>query len=82
MRTDDALGRLGGDEFGLLLPHTDGDAAERVARRVAEQLGGPGVSHGVARYPEDGITAAAVYAAADRRLYEVKRTRTATPTPA
>ncbi len=32
------MGRLGGDEFGLLLPGMDGEAAEAFAERIREQL--------------------------------------------
>jgi diguanylate cyclase (GGDEF)-like protein len=38
MRELDALGRLGGEEFCLLLPHTGLDDASRVAQRMCEAL--------------------------------------------
>ncbi|HYN86864.1 MAG TPA: GGDEF domain-containing protein [Pyrinomonadaceae bacterium] len=38
VRTIDVVARLGGDEFAVLLPETDGGAAEVVIRRVRRQL--------------------------------------------
>jgi diguanylate cyclase (GGDEF)-like protein len=34
----DVAARYGGDEFVLLLPHTNGDEAQRVAERIREQF--------------------------------------------
>lgn len=38
LRPTDAVGRVGGDEFVLILPETDGDTAARVLRRVRSEL--------------------------------------------
>ena len=42
LRREDTLGRLGGEEFGILFPATDHDAAmvvlQRIARRLARQV--------------------------------------------
>lgn len=37
LRDGDALGRLGGEEFGVLLPNTDTDVAIKIAMRLREQ---------------------------------------------
>ena len=39
LRTTDIAGRVGGDEFLVLLPDTDIEAAERLAERVQETVG-------------------------------------------
>jgi diguanylate cyclase (GGDEF)-like protein len=85
LRASDVAARYGGDEFAVILPDTDRDAAERVANRILETFAsegfraearGPvpvGVSIGVATQPPDGRTAQALIAAADAALYTVKR---------
>ena len=37
LRDGDALGRLGGEEFGVLLPNTDTEVAIKIANRLREQ---------------------------------------------
>jgi diguanylate cyclase len=72
--TDDTF-RVGGDEFAVLMPHTEPIDAVPAARRLARQItdccphSGVGVSYGVA--PAAGDPAAA-HAAADMRLREAK----------
>ncbi|MDP3723560.1 MAG: diguanylate cyclase, partial [Candidatus Omnitrophota bacterium] len=85
-RGSEVVGRYGGDEFLLLLPETGPVEAvvmaERLRRAVAAfpfavteaQHSVPvTVTIGLAVYPEDGATAEALIAQADRRLYEGKR---------
>jgi diguanylate cyclase (GGDEF)-like protein len=85
-RGSEAVGRYGGDEFLLLLPETGPvDAAvtaERLRRTVAAfPFAGAEaslpiavtVTIGLAAFPEDGTTAQALIAQADRRLYDGKR---------
>jgi diguanylate cyclase (GGDEF)-like protein len=79
-RADDVVGRLGGDELGLLLGEQSAEGAASVAtrirtevvkRREAMGLRTPwGLTIGTAAYPRDGGTAEELLAAADRRLYE------------
>jgi diguanylate cyclase (GGDEF)-like protein len=38
LRKGDSLGRLGGEEFGIILPHTDSSQALEVANKLREQI--------------------------------------------
>ncbi|WP_187368966.1 GGDEF domain-containing protein [Baekduia soli] len=71
------VGRMGGDEFALVLPHADQRATERAAaevqRRVRESGVGSTVSVGVATAPLHGDGDAALMLAADAALYAAKR---------
>lgn len=81
----DCAFRLGGDEFALLLPGPIGRAGiAAVTRRIAVALqqpfrlpsgtdARPRVSLGVAVYPDDGESAAALLRGADRRMYQHKQ---------
>jgi two-component system, cell cycle response regulator len=85
LRTPDVAARYGGDEFGVILPHTQPEGALRVCERIrkaVEQLavnaGDAPVSVtstlGVADYPAEGIsTAEELIHAADEALYGAKR---------
>jgi diguanylate cyclase (GGDEF)-like protein len=80
VRTEDAVGRLGGDELALLLTGQSGNGAEAVVQRIQAQL--PAcreamaigtdwdVTIGTASYPADGDTFEQLVSTADRRLYE------------
>jgi diguanylate cyclase (GGDEF)-like protein len=78
-RQTDELGRWGGDEFLIVCPETDLDAARVVAERVRAAIasrpaaGGRAVtvSLGVAEL-EEGDTAASLLRRADRALYDAK----------
>jgi len=85
LRVCDVLGRVGGDEFVVLLPHTDQRGAkvvaDRLVRAVADyslETGDQGTisfvrtSVGVAVYPDDGDTMESVVKAADAAVYEAK----------
>jgi len=38
LRKQDALGRVGGEEFSIILPHTDADEAIQLAARIQQEL--------------------------------------------
>jgi diguanylate cyclase (GGDEF)-like protein len=75
-RETDAVGRLGGDEFGALLieagPETAGSFLSRLHGRLPE---GVSASAGAAFLPTDAAEPAGLLQAADRRLYADKRAR-------
>jgi len=83
LRQEDVLGRLGGDEFGVLLPYCGLEAAERIAeglREAAEsfRLAWDGavyqvtLSIGIAPISRDSGDFEAVRAAADEACYQAK----------
>ncbi|MDP1819010.1 MAG: GGDEF domain-containing protein [Acidimicrobiales bacterium] len=80
LRSIDSVGRLGGDEFGLVLVGADARDADSILRRLVASLGARpsgvgdlGASYGTARRPSDGTTCEQLVAVADRRLYDAKR---------
>jgi diguanylate cyclase (GGDEF)-like protein len=85
VRTSDMVARYGGDEFVVLMPDTSLEYASQVARRVVAGIVerrhtmsdgsevGVGVSAGLAVYPADGRTSAALLQAADNAMYSAKR---------
>jgi diguanylate cyclase (GGDEF)-like protein/PAS domain S-box-containing protein len=84
IRTIDMAGRLGGEEFGVILPLADADAARRYAERLRQNihdaplgldLGSRGVtvSIGVTRILPTDSTAEMILNRADQALYVAKR---------
>jgi diguanylate cyclase (GGDEF)-like protein len=80
-RLTDAAGRIGGDEFAVILPEANETAARQFLDRVEMLLKGHRraglltVSGGVAVHPADGATAEMLLSAADAALYAEKRRR-------
>jgi diguanylate cyclase (GGDEF)-like protein len=83
VRTSDTVGRLGGDEFLVLLPDTDRDGARSVAHKLLEAMARPfdlgagqvrvSASIGGAFLPGPAGGEGALVRAADAALYESKR---------
>lgn len=85
LRTTDVVARYGGEEFTLLMVNTPNDVALQALDRLRAIIEAypfrgesvlPGghltVSCGLASFPEEGETAAALLAHADRALYRAK----------
>jgi len=85
VRASDLIGRYGGEEFGIVLRRTDRAGVGVLTQKLRQALAaepapiGEGralpvrVSMGVACYPADGLTAAALAQQADQALYRAKR---------
>jgi len=84
IRDIDAVGRYGGEEFGIVLPHTDLDRALVLAERLRQQIEGQAfeadqgivrmtASMGIAHIPDVTIGSVSEWiAAADSALYNAK----------
>jgi diguanylate cyclase (GGDEF)-like protein len=82
-RALDVVGRLGGDEFLVILPMTTPQEAKIFTSRVVKGLADIEVANpefgritssiGIAESPRHGTTVGSVLAAADAALYEAKR---------
>lgn len=82
LRTSDYAFRIGGDEFALLLVHSDSEQANTLARRIRANFGsavqamqasvGLGMDYGIAVFPADGDQKDLLIRIADQRLYEMK----------
>lgn len=86
IRTTDAAGRIGGDEFAALLTETDTEQAERVVHRIRAaverstiEVDGHmlrlSVALGIATYPHDSDDPRELVAAADAAMYRDKEAR-------
>jgi diguanylate cyclase (GGDEF)-like protein len=85
LRGSDVAGRMGGDEFAVLLLETDRHAGERFRRRLGEGVaemagrhelpGGFALSAGCAHFPTDAAEPDALLRLADADQYEAKRAK-------
>ena len=79
-RRIDCVARVGGEEFGLVIPNTDARGAyviaERLRHRVREAVGqrhpGLTISFGIASYPSDCDSVGRLLRCADKSLYAAK----------
>ena len=81
-RASDVVARLGGEEFGVLLPEAECDVGIEIAERIRHELietpsvdGGPSmvtVSIGVASFPDDGSCGESLFRVADAAVYAAK----------
>ncbi len=82
-REIDLVYKYGGDEFGILLPQTDVEGAANVTKRVLiavakhkfndEKPGLLTCSAGISSFPRDGHSVRDLISAADKALYQAKR---------
>ncbi len=83
-RDSDTIGRMGGDEFTVLLTQLDSEAdAARVAERIIEAVSNPvvldgqpvlvGASIGISFFPHDGGDAMTLQKHADMAMYAAKQ---------
>ncbi|MGB9790792.1 GGDEF domain-containing protein [Thermotoga caldifontis] len=82
IRSEDLLGRIGGDEFVVLLPHADAETAKEVLMRIHEKFCQPfsidgirielSLSAGTAVYPTDGQNLQDLIEVSDRAMYRTK----------
>lgn len=84
LRTTDSVGRLGGEEFGLILrdvkPEDSFELMDELRQRIAdselhygEAVINVTASFGIAHYPEHGSDAETLFRTADRCLFSCKR---------
>lgn len=82
LRAGDVIGRIGGEEFALVLPDRDATAAKEVAQRVMERFHQRAAQvHGIACTTSGGLAVAlngsgsieSLLGAADQALYDAKR---------
>jgi diguanylate cyclase (GGDEF)-like protein len=83
LRATDTAGRMGGEEFAVILPGSGLQAAQGFAERICDKLAehpmavgrhevGMTVSIGIASITDDDLSADAVLSRADRALYQAK----------
>ncbi|MDT0603050.1 tetratricopeptide repeat-containing diguanylate cyclase [Thalassotalea castellviae] len=86
LRTEDVMGRIGGEEFLCVLPRADTDIAEKIAQRMKNEISAykfdakddksfsVTISVGISCYNEEVSDSKALYGLADQALYQAKET--------
>lgn len=84
VRSTDIVCRYGGEEMSIILPNTDKDMAYTTARKICKRVSEHQfklvngkeakvtISLGVSTFPGDGLSAAQIIEAADKKLYDAK----------
>lgn len=83
VRSSDTVARIGGDEFTILLENIHAThELDKIANGILQSFSAPitlgtlqlhvGVSIGIALFPEDGTTPAAITRSADKVMYQAK----------
>ena len=83
LRRTDILGRLGGDEFGVIIPNVTLDEAETVANALLSTLSKESIKYnenaihisasiGIVFFPNQGVVATDLLAKADAAMYSAK----------
>jgi len=83
LRLSDVVARMGGDEFAVLLPHTDSVQGQALAAQLLEAIRSPPIDLGGRRveisaavgmvlFPEHGTTTEQLLANADLAMYQAK----------
>lgn len=85
IKSTDAVGRWGGEEFAIFLPNTNGLQATQIAQRIRESLAAhkiqtneranlpiPTISMGIAVFPTETDQTTKLIDLADNRLYKAK----------
>ena len=82
VRANDLVARIGGDEFAVVFPGAPLLAAERIMRRLADEISRgststdhalPTIAWGIAPAPPEGTSVDALVDAADRAMYRQKQ---------
>jgi len=86
LRKEDILARVGGEEYLILLPNTNGKAAQLIAEKIrffidSDSITGdwsgtifPKISLGVATYTKGDVEFHEIYVRSDKALYQAKHT--------